>query len=54
MHFSGQGKVGHWRLPVFAALAASHHHTVGNAGALYSGSLSGWENRSQRAVRTLL
>src|SRR6516165_7880548 len=40
----------HWRPPVFAALAESHHHTIGNADAPYSGSLSGWEKRSQRAV----
>ena len=44
---------GHWRLPVFAALAASHHHTIGNADVPYSGRLSGWENRSQCTDRNL-
>jgi hypothetical protein len=43
----------HRRPPVFADLAASHHHTIGKADAPYSGSLSGWENRSQRDARTL-
>ena len=43
----------HRRPAVFAALAAFHHHTIGNADAPYSGSLSGWENRSQRDARTL-
>src|SRR5882762_837269 len=41
----------HWRPPTLAALAGSHHQTTGKALAPYSGILSGWLKRSQRAVR---
>ena len=43
----------HCRFPVFAARSASHHQIVGKAAAPYSGNLSGWPKRSQRALRTL-
>ena len=41
-------------LPALAALAASHHHTVGNADTPYFGNGLGRLKRSQRAVRNLL
>ena len=43
----------HDRVPAFAALSASHHHTVGNAESPYFGNGSGRPKRSQRAERTL-
>src|SRR3970040_549880 len=43
----------HERPPTFAALASSHHHTVGKPDIPYFGRVAGWPNRSQRALRTL-
>ncbi len=40
----------HWREPVLAALAWSHHQIVGNSVMPYFGIGSGWLKRSQRAV----
>ena len=37
------------RLPILAALSASHHHRVGKPDTPYCGSGSGWLKRSQRA-----
>ncbi len=37
------------RLPIFAALSASHHHRLGKPDMPYFGSGSGWLKRSQRA-----
>jgi len=37
------------RLPILAALSASHHHKFGNPEMPYLGSGSGWLKRSQRA-----
>src|SRR4029077_6550853 len=41
------------RTPVFAALLASHHQTVGKAEPPYSGNGSGRPKRSQRTERNL-
>ena len=46
-------QTGHERDPTFAALARSHHHTVGNPEKPYFGSGSGCPKRSQRTLRTL-
>ena len=43
----------HWRPPVLAAFTGSHHQTVGKAPKPYSGIVSGWPKRSQRAVHHL-